>query len=688
MALVLIESPNKVPTLRKILGKDYKIMPTVGHIMDLPKGKLGVDLDTFEAEYKVNPDKKDVVKKIKLEAKNHDVIYIATDADREGEAIGHHIASLLPKRGKTVHRIRFNEITKKAVLKAMKDPSSLDDNLYESQKARRITDRLFGFKLSQIMWGKGLKHASAGRVQSVALKYVADREKEIRAFIPEEYWKIKAEIDLGFDVDFYGKDKKEFVPRSETQAKKIKTALDKSNVLVVDEYTRKPRSRKPDPPFITSTLQQVASSKFGWPAKKTMEIAQNLFSSGQITYHRTDSTRVSEDKIVEIRGAIEKKYGKEYLSDKPRQYSAKKDAQDAHEAVRPTFIKSSTPTSPSEDKLLKLIKARFMASQMSNAEFEQTGAKFSSDTKPEYNFKVNGSVLKFDGFLKVYGDAQDDNILPELKEGQKVSIEDLKATQHFTQPPNRYSDASLIKLLEKEGVGRPSTYAAIVEKITSKKYVKREGKMLKATDVGIMVSDYLSTFFAPLVESGFTSNMESDLDKIAEGDKNLAEVLGIFYSSLKEQIKDARKGDPSEIFSTGEDCEGCGKGKMIRRLSEHGVFLGCSKWPECGYTINFDEDGNPVVKKVETGEACQECGGIMIERDGKYGKFLGCQNYSNGCRFTIQIDSEGNKVAKKSPKKTGKKCPKCKKGDLVERESSFGTFIACNKFPKCKHKEF
>jgi len=685
MPLILIESPNKISKLRSILGPNYTVMASVGHIMDLSKKNMGVDLDTFEATYKVNVDKKDIAKNIKAEAKNHDVIYIATDPDREGEAIAFHIATLLPKRGVTIHRVRFNAITKEAVKKAMKNPEQLDKNLYDAQQARRITDRLVGFRVSPVMWNKGMRGTSAGRVQSVALKFVADKEKDIKAFVPKEYWTIYAKTSLDFPADFYGIDGKNFVPSNKAESDDITKEMKANRVdLVVSEYLAKQRSRKPYPPFITSTMQQSASNSLGWGAKKTMSVAQSLFGHGLITYHRTDSTRSDPQKIKDLRAKITKDHGKNYLASSVLTYGAKAGAQDAHEAIRPTYDKAVSVLSSDEKKLLTLIGNRFMASQMANAKFDQVALKLEYKGKKRvFNFKKNGSALKFDGFLKVYGNIKDDVILPSLTVGDKVAWDDVISDQHFTKPPPRFSDASIIKLLEKEGVGRPSTYASILDTLLKRKYITRDKKALCASEIGIMVSDYLSANFSKIVDAKFTSRMESNLDNIAAGKMPYKDLLTDFNGKLDDQLKAATQAGPPDTFILDIQCPKCSSKQMGKKISKHGVFISCVTWPKCDGTLSLDGKAKAVA--VETGHKCPKCANILVERKSKTGLFLGCKAYPS-CKYSASIDEDGNPIEKKksTAKKTGDKCPKCKKGDMLERKSKFGKFAGCSRYPKCK----
>ena len=686
MPLVLIESPNKISKLRKILGSSYTIMASVGHIMDLSKKQMGIDTETFEATYKVNTDKKDIAKEIKREAKNHEVIYIATDPDREGEAIAFHLVTLLPKRGVKVHRTRFNAITKEAVKKAIKNPEALDDNLYNAQQARRITDRLVGFKVSPVMWNKGLRGTSAGRVQSVALKIISDREKDIRAFVPVEYWEILVKTGSGFDVDFWGVNGKDFKIKNKAEADKIVLAMNGDKLdLVVSEHTNKKRSRKPSPPFITSTLQQAASNRFGWGAKKTMSIAQSLFGNGLITYHRTDSTRTDSQKVTDLRTKIENNYGKKYLSTNVINYGPKSSSQDAHEAIRPTYDSPVSTLNSDEKRLLKLIDDRFTASQMADAKFEQVSVKFEYQGKNDsYNFKKNGSTMVFDGFLKVYGETKDDVILPPLSVGQKVSWDEVVPSQHFTKPPSRFSDASIVKLLEKEGVGRPSTYASIIDTLLNRKYVDRQKKSLAATETGIMVSDYLTANFPSIVDAKFTSKMEQNLDKIADGQLDYIDTLKLFNEDLDTQISSATTSSLPDTFIVDSECPKCSS-KMVKKISKHGPFLGCSDWPNCDGTLSISGEDKSK-EAVETGHKCPDCSNILIKRSGRNGDFYGCKSYP-ACKFTAAIGENEEVVVKQKPKvkKTGVTCPKCKKNEMVERKGKYGKFYGCSGFPKCRN---
>jgi len=684
MALVIVESPNKCAKIKKILGNGYVVMASVGHIMDLEKKKMGIDLTTWDTTYVVSPGKKDVVKGLKLAAKNHTDIYIATDGDREGSAIAFNLREILPKRGKNVHRVLFKTITKKDVLAGIKKPIPFNDDLFAAQQARRITDRLVGFKVSPIMWTKGLKNTSAGRVQSAALKFIVDREREIRAFVPEEYWTIKALTELGFQADFYGINDKKYVPRTKKKADEILADMVKQ--VTVDSYTKKKRTRKPAPPFVTASMQKDAGTRFGWTGKRVMNTAQSLFSQGLITYHRTDSVRSDPTKIIDIRDRIEKAHGKQYLSLKTRAYKSKGGSQDAHEAIRPTFDPTPASLGTDERKLLKLISNRFMASQMAEAVFDQASIKLSVKGKKDvYNFRTSGSIQRFDGFLKIYGSATKDSALPVLKNGQLIKIKKFNPAQHFTKAPPRYTDpGTFTDKMEKEGIGRPATYAATMDTLINRNYVERQKQTIKATEVGIMVSDYLTHFFGNVTSSAFTAKMELELDEIAAGKKALKPSMTAFFAQLMSEVDVAKKAK-NQIFKTDIDCKACKDGtKMIKKISSLGVFMGCDKWPECGHTVNFDTDGNPVDVEVETGHPCPVCGNMLEAKNGQYGSYLRCQG--SACTFTGK-EVEGKVIAsgKSAAKDMGIKCSKCKKGKMLKRSGKFGSFAACDQYPKCKN---
>lgn len=741
--LVIVESPNKCQKIRKILGSGYEVMASVGHIMDLDKKMMGIDTDTWTLTYVINPDKQDVVKKLKEAAKHHKNIYIATDQDREGECIAWNIRENLPSKGKNVYRSIFKTITKNDVLAGIQNPVPFDQLAYQAQQTRRATDRLTGFKVSPLLWSKGMKGTSAGRVQSAALKFVIDREREIKSFVQEEYWTITAQTQDGFDVEFYGINGKKVVPKTKKEVEDIIKNI--QGDLIVSDYQKKSRIREPSAPFITSTMQKEAGTKFGWSAQRVMDNAQSLFSMGLITYHRTDSTRTEASKLIDLRDLIEQDHGKKYLAPKTIDYAPKDSSQNAHECIRPTYEAEPLTLSTDEQKLLQLIKDKFMSSQMAAAQFDQVSVKLDYVGKDKYEFRTTGQVLQFDGFLKVYGSASKDVILPTMKKGQTIKVKKIIPTQHFTKPPSRYTEPAFTELMEKTGIGRPATYAATIETLVKRKYVVRDGKTLKGTEIGAMVCEYLEKHFDTLTSPQFTAEMENKVDQVAEGKIALAMVMNGFYQELLKTVDLAKKDKSKELFRTDHDCPKCGKGtKMVKKVSELSVFLSCETYPVCGETMNFAEDGKLVSTKTETGLPCPECGNLLIERTSKWGKWLGCSSHptcawtgklgSDGkivekkkteltdikcdkcnspmakrskgdsaflgcskfpkCKNTMNIDEDGNIVVKKvgakkktSAKSIGKTCPKCKTNELAERDGKFGIFIACLGFPKCKYIE-
>ena len=681
MNLVIIESPNKIKKLKSILPSDYEIIASVGHMFDLPKRELGIDLESFDVDLVLDDSKKDILSNIKKSADAADCIYIASDADREGEAVGFNIyTSLSKKNQKKCKRLLINAITKEAVEQAIQNPTTIDLNLSNAQKGRRVTDRLVGYQISPVMWSKGLKGTSAGRVQSVALKYVADLEKEINAFTSEEYWKATLKGD-GFSAELATVDDKAYQPKTKAGAEAMKKdILSGKETAKVSEYTKKVRTRSPEPPFITSTIQQVASNNFGWNAQKTMQVAQTLFAAGLITYLRTDSTRIEPDKIKSIRDKVEAKLGASYISPSPRSYSNKSAAQDAHEAIRPTYDKPLVTLSPDETKLLELVDKRFRASQMADATFDQAALKIEiKSAKHTYVFKVNGSIMTFDGFLRVYGENKEDLALPQMSIGSAVDVKDISTSQHFTQPPGRYSDASLIKKLEKEGVGRPSTYASIIETLINRGYASRDKKSVHATELGIMVSDYLSHSFPLLVSPEMTAKMESDLDEIASGKGDYLQTMSAFYKVLSASIDSAKKIPTIDIFKVDRCCPKCDS-SLVKRKGEEDIFLGCSSWPKCGYTLKVGMDGEEVTGTEETGEECPDCGGMLKEREGKFGKFKGCGGYPS-CKYIKKEKPSGENTSEI----TKVKCIKCKDSLMRKITMKDGSqFLGCCSYPACK----
>lgn len=675
--LVIVESPSKSKTIGKYLGKDYTVVSSKGHIRDLAtKGKdgLGVDVDhDFEATYQISKDKKDTVKELKKLASESDFVYLATDPDREGEAISWHLAQELGLDENLVDRVTFHEITKNAVQEAFKQPRTLDMNLVHSQETRRILDRIIGFKLSKLLHNK-IKSKSAGRVQSVALKLIVEKEREIQAFIPEEYWEVEANFkkkNRKFNAKLSKVDGKKSDLKNEADAMRVINGT--KEAFTVTNIKKSKTSNKAPLPFITSTLQQEASTKLGFSAKRTMSIAQGLYEGvdigngqeGLITYMRTDSTRLSNVFIQSARNQIETEYGKEYLG----YYHVKNDdgAQDAHEAIRPTNI-AYTPDSikshltNDQYKLYKFIYCRALASQMAASKSDKVAVTLSQN---EFDFVANGSVLAFDGYLKVYGDyaSSKDTILPELVEGEQLNAESVTPTQHFTEPPKRYTEASLIKKLEEDGIGRPSTYAMIIDTIQQRGYVtlapvkeKSRTKFFTPTEQGILTTDKLDEYFSSIINVSYTRDMESELDEIAEGKREEVPTLRTFYDKFTPLLDTAyEKMEKLAPEKVGEICPECG-GELVYRNSRYGKFISCSNFPTCRYTRSL-------VTKVKeqpepTGKMCPECGKELLKRKSRFGTyFLGCSGFPK-CHYMENLD--GEKIVSKKDKASSKKTTKKK----------------------------
>jgi DNA topoisomerase-1 len=697
MPLVIIESPNKIKKLGKILGRDYKVMATKGHVMDLPAKKTGVNTrnKSFEPTYQVVKGKGDTIRKIVEEARNHDTIYIATDPDREGEAIGFHIASHLPKRGKTIQRVRFNAIAPGPVRQAFANPTELDQALFDAQQARRVTDRLVGYRVSPIMWRKGLSGASAGRVQSVALKYVVDREREIEAFVPDEYWNIDAVMEAGFTARMWGLDGAAKTITQGKHARGLATLLnnqEEGKVLKVASIKRSERTSKPPAPFTTSSLQQASNNILGWGVSKTMTVAQKIFEKGVITYHRTDSVSTDKEALSQLREDINRQHGGSHLSSSVNSYKSKKASQEAHECIRPTGEDHGELTAE-EFKLFDLIRNRFMASQMAPARFEQMRVELVSvSTQVPINFRVTGSKLLFDGYLKVYGSGRKDLILPDMDEGDILTFSQIGTEQKFTQPPGRYSDAALVKKMEADGVGRPATYASILNVILKREFVVKEGRSFRATEKGKMVYDYLTMFFPNVVDPVFTANMEEQLDEIASGRRSYTDTLGAWYEPFKAEIKAASEGDARALFRTEHKCPACGEGHFLKRPSKDGGWwYGCDQWPDCKTIAETNdtgsirvEDGVVVVKQkkpeveqpdVESIPQCPRCASDMRLVEGKFGKFWGCTQWKRGCKGTLEYeDPDAEKPEREIFQ--GVACPECN-SEMYKTTGKFGEYLRC-----------
>ncbi len=715
-ALVVVESPAKAKTIKKYLGPGFQVKASVGHIKDLPmraekapKGKkanngpvVGVDIDRgFTPEYQIIPGKEKVIKDLREAAKKAGRVLLATDPDREGEAIAWHLSEELKKPDDMVFRVLFNELTERAIKEAIDKPSRLDRNKYDAQQTRRILDRIVGYQLSPLLWAKVQYGLSAGRVQSVALRLIVDRQNLIDTFVPQEHWSITASLEADSPPVFSAKliemgGKKVLVPDTETAASIVKQA--RENRFRVAEVKRKERSRKAPPPFITSTLQQEASRKLKMTSSRAMRVAQQLYEGvelgdqgavGLITYMRTDSPRLAPEALDAVRGLIKSKYGAKYLPDKPNFFKGRKSAQEAHEAIRPT----STENTPEKVKpfldryqhsLYRLIWNRFTASQMSPALFDMTTADIEAES---FLFRVTGSIMRFDGFLKVYqqekeegSDERDraeddkDKELPPLKEGMVLNLLGLSPRQHFTQPSAAFNEASLIKELEEKGIGRPSTYAEIVSTIQKRKYVELEAKKFRPTILGRIIAGLLVDSFPQLLDPLFTAEMESTLDLIEEGSTSWTETLEQFYGPFLSALKRAEKEMKSikrDGIPTMESCPECGE-RLLLRSGKYGMFMGCPDYPDCEYTCNVGSAKPKAAEPVPTDEKCPECGAPMVIREGRTGPFLACTRYPE-CRKTLPIT-------------TGVECPKCNKGKLAQRRSKKGkTFYSCDRYPDCDY---
>jgi DNA topoisomerase-1 len=692
--LVIVESPTKANTIKKFLGRSYKVEASAGHVRDLPKSKLAIDIENdFEPQYINIRGKGDLIKTLKKEAGKAKKVYLATDPDREGEAISWHLTQLLDIDANEPCRVTFNEITKNAVLEGFKNPRPIDMKLVDTYQARRVLDRIVGYKISPVLWKKVKKGLSAGRVQSVATRLICDREDEIEAFEPKEYWSITALLSKfgkkdRFEAKFHGKQGGKIEVENEEQAKKIYDEIENSEFKVVD-LKKSERRRSPAPPFTTSTLQQEASRRFGFPASKTMMVAQMLYEgidlggkqgvTGLVTYIRTDSVRISDNAQNQALEYIKGNFGDEYVPKKKRVYKNKNQAQDAHEAIRPTYLehapgKIKDKLTNDQYKLYKLIYERFIASQMAEAVYDTVSVDILT-SKGDYLFKASGSTLKFKGYTAIYMDSKSDNNdeneedgnrkLPKLEVGEVLNLDKLDKKQHFTQPPPRYTEASLVKALEEHGIGRPSTYAPTISTILARGYVRREKKVLFPTELGRIVNDLLKKSFNDIVNVEFTANIEDRFDKIAEGEENWVSVIRDFYTPFEKQVQKAEEElEKVKIEDPVSDvpCDKCGR-MMVYKTGRYGKFLACPGFPECRNT-------KPIVEEV--GVDCPSCGKPLIYRKTKTGrKYVGCSNYPD-CEFNSWNVP------------TGEKCPECGQHlEYVNRRS--GTQIACSN-KKCSYK--
>jgi DNA topoisomerase I len=733
--LVIVESPAKAKTIQKYLGKGFTVDASFGHVKDLPKSSLGVDIeDGFNTEYVVIPGKEKVLAKLKKLALSADTIYLAPDPDREGEAIAAHLADELDDDGKKkkksksakkkkedangerIRRVTFNEITQRAVKAAFEHPRDIDRNLVDAQQARRVLDRLVGYQVSPLLWDKVRRGLSAGRVQTVALRLIVDREREIKAFEKKEYWTIDAHLAANkpptFDARFLGKgEEKVEIPNGE-EAEKIRLALEKAD-WVVRSAEKKERRRNATPPFTTSKLQQDSSRKLRFSVKRTMMIAQRLYEGielgdeglvGLITYMRTDSTRVAPEAIAEVREYVGREYGAHYLPESPNTYKEKKEAQAAHEAIRPTSAMRHPDTvkqylQEDEFKVYKLIWQRFVASQMNPAVFDQTtvdiDAKAASDI---FWFRVTGSVMKFDGFLKVYEEAKDakdeedeelKHKLPPLEAGQKLTLKGLKPEQHFTEPPPRYNEASLVKELEERGIGRPSTYATILSTIQERQYAQKVGGKFVPTEIGLVVTDLLVDNFKDIFDFQYTARLEEELDEIEEGKEKWTDALDEFYKKFAKDLRYAEKHMENikrMEKPTDEKCERCGA-PLVIKWGKHGSFYACSTYDKedpnsCTFTkenpINLPDLDSADMQETTQEEYCENCGRVMVLKRGRFGQFMACTGYPD-CKTTRRLD-QGKKVPDIPLDET---CPQCGR-NLILRHGRYGEFTSCSGYPECK----
>jgi len=712
--LVIVESPAKAKTVKRYLGSDFQVIPSVGHVMDLPKSTLGVAVDDdFKPEYHVIAGKAKVLKEIQAQAKKADNVYLATDPDREGEAIAWHIAEQLGKIKGTVRRVLLHEITQGAVRAAVANPEELNHDLFDAQQARRVLDRLVGYQISPLLWDKVKRGISAGRVQSVALRIIVEREKEREAFRAEEYWTLDARLEAGnpppFRAHLYSHRDQRIDNKAyklpEAEAREIVAACE-HNPFVVRKVERKEVRRTPTPPFITSRLQQEASRKLYFSPSRTMKIAQRLYEGvelgdqgavGLITYMRTDSPRVSDQALTSVREYIVNRYGANYIPERPNFYRSSKSAQDAHEAIRPTAVERDPESmarylGKDELALYTLIFNRFVSSQMNPAVYDRTTVDIEA---AEAVFRATGQVVKFDGFMRVYTEGQDEvaadddeaATLPAMTEGEMLKLLGFEPEQHFTQPPPRFSQATLIKELEDKGIGRPSTYAAIMTSILNREYVEEDpSKRLRPTSLGRVVAELLIKAFPDILEVSFTAQLEAELDEVENGKENWVKTLRRFYGPFKKSLGEAKKKMPTvkrKGLPTGLKCE-LDDGEMMIKWGRNGEFLACSNYPKCTNTKEFirDDQGNIVPQERQalstepTDEVCEKCGKPMVRRRSRFGEFLGCSGYP---------DCDGIKRLKSDPVSIGVNCPDCKEGDVLERRSRRGKlFFGCSRYPKCK----
>jgi len=697
--LVIVESPTKAKTIGKFLGSSYIVKASMGHIRDLPEKNLGVDVENnYEPEYVVSRDKNKTVKDLKDDLKKVDNILLATDEDREGEAIAWHLVHALKIKDKPFRRIVFHEITKDAIMHAVKNPRDINTSLVDAQQARRILDRLVGYKLSPFLWKKVRKGLSAGRVQSVAVRLIVDKEREIQAFVQEEYWHMQAVLITPrkeiFTAQLEKVGKEKMPVKTEEEILKLRELVEKAKKFVVIDVTKKDKKRTPPAPFTTSTLQQEASRKFGYGVKNTMRIAQQLYegldigsgSQGLITYMRTDSVFLSNTALDQAKDVIDSVFGKEFSLAKPRTYKTKsKGAQEAHEAIRPanlSILPSSIKQFLSKEQfnLYSLIWNRTVATQMQDAQLQQTSVRMNPEGSPDFVFAAHGTVVTFPGFMKLYIEGQDteeeeEGLLPKLEVGEICDRKDLTQSQHFTKPPARYTEASLVKKLESEGIGRPSTYAPTISTIIDKGYIEKDKKHLLPTDIAFVVTDLLVAHFAKEVDYGFTAAIEEQFDDIAEGKEKWQRVIDAFYKEFAANLTKKLTEVEKIQEKTGIMCTECGS-EMVIKFGRFGKFMACSSYPECKHIQPLEEESQrqKMLEEKYKDKKCETCGSDLTIKRGRFGEFLACSKYPE-CKYTAPI-AEG----------TGVTCNECGKGEFIERKSKRGRiFYSCNRYPDCKN---
>jgi len=683
--LVIVESPAKAKTIEKYMGKDFKVLASMGHVRDLPKSEFGIEVNggvsiSYVAIAKQQAKK--AISAIKAELKNAETVWLAPDPDREGEAIAWHVAELVKLPQEKARRVTFNEITRRAVTEAFEHPRAIDMNLVDAQQARRAVDRIVGYKLSPLLWRTVGPNLSAGRVQSAALLLVVQREREIRAFVPREFWDITALLakdDDEFPAIHPVGEKNKFTLSEEGAATSLLEQV-RPGPWTITDVRRSERRRKPPAPFRTSTLQQAASAKLGFPTWKTMQLAQRLYEGGHITYMRTDSTSLSNEALGEIGNVVERSFGAAYHQ--VRTFSSKsKGAQEAHEAIRPTAA-AQTPADMAaalgtdELRLYEIVWQRTLASQMAEAVYDATSVDIESNG---VIFRATGQTLKFDGFLKVYlvrGDDEPeelDSVLPAgLEAGDVLELRGIDAEQHFTQPPPRFTEATLVREMENVGIGRPSTYAPTVRTLIEREYVSSEARRLSPTPRGEVVTEQLEAHFPDVVDLSFTARMEEELDEIAAGRKDMPPVVREFFESFTTHLEEQKDKIARPERPTDQTCPECGRA-VVKKFGKHGLwFLSCSAWPECKWSQQLDAEGNALPDPEGTGEKCPDCGAELVARSGRFGPFVGCSNYPE-CKF----------IKKEPPKETGESCPDCE-SPLVEKRGRFGPFVGCSNYPTCK----